>query len=215
MAENVQETRPPEPPPKPPEVPKPTERSNRSENLADPNESRQSAWQDIRNAARSEHTAAKTERDLTAGETGVGAGSGPWFDEGTNHRDGGAVQQTTDGSCVSASGEMLTDGRVTQAELLSELGDWSNLSALRDELNKHDGEGTWTGHYFQDGGEALRQASEGPMAAQVQAPFGRAHMVILEPGENGSFTVRDPNEGSSYDVDGAWVEKYVSGGVFR
>lgn len=305
MAENISETRPPEPLPKPPEVPKPTERPSGSE-ASDGRvpESPQSAQQDARDAARSEHAkaagsraqdglrpepevqtqpdahtategphptpdvqtpldkhttakngpeglerlnahaAARTGRDAsgpqdaTAGEqaeehaaarqsaaaerakaTGdlapVGDGSGPWYDEGTNHREGGAVQQLTEGSCVSASGEMLTDGRITQPELLSELGEWSNLSALREELNNRDGDGTWTGHYFEDGNQALRRASEGPMAAQVQAPFGRAHMVILEPGENESFTVRDPYEGSSYDVDSSWVEKYVAGGVFR
>ncbi|WFE63570.1 hypothetical protein [Micromonospora sp. WMMD714] len=147
--------------------------------------------------------------------TRVGDSSGPWYDAGTNHREGGAVQQETGGSCVSASGEMLTDGRITQSELRTKLGDWSNLTALRNELNNRDGDGTWTGHYFADGDDTLRRASEGPMAAQVQAPRGRAHMVLLEPGENGSFTVRDPFDGSSYDVDGAWVEKYVAGGVFR
>jgi hypothetical protein len=155
----------------------------------------------------------------TAGEardlTRVGDSSGPWYDAGTNHREGGAVQQETGGSCVSASGEMLTDGRITQSELLTKLGDWSNLTALRNELNDRDGDGTWTGHYFVDGSDAVRRAAEGPMAAQVQAPRGPAHMVLLEPGENGSFTVRDPFDGSSYDVDGAWVEKYVAGGVFR
>ncbi|MEU7615632.1 hypothetical protein AB0B27_05945 [Micromonospora rifamycinica] len=150
-------------------------------------------------------------RDLTR----VGDSSGPWYDAGTNHREGGAVQQETGASCVSAAGEMLTEGRITQSELLAELGDGSNLTALRNELNNRDGDGTWTGHYFADGGDALRRASEGPMAAQVQAPGGAAHMVLLEPGENGSFTVRDPFDGSSYDVDGAWVEKYVAGGVFR
>ncbi|MEV6799708.1 hypothetical protein AB0M91_15360 [Micromonospora rifamycinica] len=150
-------------------------------------------------------------RDLTR----VGDSSGPWYDAGTNHREGGAVQQETGASCVSAAGEMLTEGRITQSELLAELGDGSNLTALRNELNNRDGDGTWTGHYFADGGDALRRASEGPMAAQLQAPRGPAHMVLLEPGENGSFTVRDPFDGSSYDVDGAWVEKYVAGGVFR
>ncbi|KWV34640.1 hypothetical protein AWV63_00250 [Micromonospora rifamycinica] len=161
-----------------------------------------------------ESTAAETAaeaRDLTR----VGDSSGPWYDAGTNHREGGAVQQETGGSCVSASGEMLTDGRITQSELLTKLGDWSNLTALRNELNNRDGDGTWTGHYFVDGSDAVRRAAEGPMAAQVQAPRGPAHMVLLEPGENGSFTVRDPFDGSSYDVDGAWVEKYVAGGVFR
>lgn len=59
MAENIQETKPPEPPPKPLEVPKPTEQKpNGSETSAQPQESQHSAQQDARNAASSEHTKA-------------------------------------------------------------------------------------------------------------------------------------------------------------
>lgn len=65
MAENVQEIKPPEPPPKPPEVPKPTEQLNRSEakEHGQPNESQQSAQQDTRDAASSEHAKATNERE--------------------------------------------------------------------------------------------------------------------------------------------------------
>ncbi|MEV6601722.1 hypothetical protein AB0M36_33440 [Actinoplanes sp. NPDC051346] len=65
MAENVQETKPPEPPPKPPEVPKPTERSNGSEvkDAGRSNETQQSAQQDTRNAAQSEHAKATNGRE--------------------------------------------------------------------------------------------------------------------------------------------------------
>ena len=62
MAENVQETKPPEPPPKPPEVPKPTERSSRSEASSEgaggPDESQRSAREDARSAAQAEHAKA-------------------------------------------------------------------------------------------------------------------------------------------------------------
>jgi hypothetical protein len=63
MAENVRETGPPEPPPKPPEVPKPTEQSSRSETLARPDESQESAHRDARQAAQSEHAKATSGGD--------------------------------------------------------------------------------------------------------------------------------------------------------
>lgn len=66
MAENVQETKPPEPPPKPPEVPKPTEQSSRSadkDHQQQPQDSQQSAQQDARNAAQSEHAKATGTRE--------------------------------------------------------------------------------------------------------------------------------------------------------
>lgn len=66
MAENVQETRPPEPPPPPPELPKPTEEQVKAENSADPvgvDESQQEAQQDTRNTAQEEYAKALAEDD--------------------------------------------------------------------------------------------------------------------------------------------------------
>jgi hypothetical protein len=107
---------------------------------------------------------------------------------------------------------LVSDGRVSQGELHSRLGDWSNPMSLRNDLNDRDG-GGWQGHYFASGEDAARKAAEGPMAAVVQAPHGPAHMVMLDSRSDGTFTVRDPYEGSSYDVDRHWVETYVSAGV--
>ncbi|MEU4158103.1 hypothetical protein [Actinoplanes sp. NPDC026670] len=66
MAENVQETRPPEPPPPPPELPKPTEEQVKAENSADPvgvDENQQEAQQDTRNTAQQEYAKALAEDD--------------------------------------------------------------------------------------------------------------------------------------------------------
>ncbi|MEU4241970.1 hypothetical protein [Actinoplanes sp. NPDC026619] len=143
----------------------------------------------------------------------AGSGSGPWFDEGFNHREGGAVKQITDGSCVSAAGEMLSEGRFPQERLLAQLGDWSNPSALSNEMNERDG-GGWKSGYFASPEDAVRKAEDGPMAAVAQVPGG-GHMVMLEPRGDGTFTVRDPYDGGSYDVNSQWIEKYVSAGVWQ
>ncbi|WP_285685807.1 papain-like cysteine protease family protein [Actinoplanes sp. NBRC 103695] len=64
MAENIQETGSPEPPPKPAEVPKPTAQSNRAEAVENPPpESQQSARQDARDSAHSEHRKATGVRE--------------------------------------------------------------------------------------------------------------------------------------------------------
>jgi hypothetical protein len=145
----------------------------------------------------------------------AGSGSGPWVDDGFNHRPGGAVSQSTDGSCVSACGEMLTGGTVSEADLLAKLGDWSNPGALARELNQRAGSEVWQGGYFESGADALEAARRGPTAVILQAPGGNAHAVVVEPLESGNFLVRDPLPGQTYEVTSDWIEQYVAGGVFR
>ncbi|MBO0871270.1 MAG: hypothetical protein J2P15_22175, partial [Micromonosporaceae bacterium] len=140
--------------------------------------------------------------------------SGPWAPARVTP--GGAVTQTLPGSCVSAAGEMLTHGAVSQADLLAELGEWSNPVALRDALNARgiDG-GGWRGGFLTEQ-DALRVASAGPIAAVLMAPGERSmHMVAIEPAGDGTFTVRDPLPGVTYTVDSAWIREFVAGGVFR
>ncbi len=141
--------------------------------------------------------------------------SGPWVNEATNVRRGGSVAQCSGGSCVSAAGEMLTGGSVTEAQLLSRLGEWSDPVALRTELNRLAGSEAWRGGYFTDASEALSAARQGPMAAILQAPGGRGHAVLIEPIARGRFRVRDPLPGVTYEVSASWVRRFVSGGVFR
>jgi hypothetical protein len=123
MAENIQETRPPEPPPKPPEVPSPIEQPNRSkaEDHGQPNESQQSAQQDTRNAAHSAHalatsgrepdglrptpdfqvrldahTAAKAEHDTAAPQDSAGAQRPQGSSAAQRSRDSGSLQRPQD-----------------------------------------------------------------------------------------------------------------------
>ena len=155
---------------------------------------------------------------LLAGESvGVGGfleGAGPWAAEAVNVTEGGAVLQSTAGSCVAACGEMLSGGAMSQAEFLAQLGEWSNPGALAEALNALEGVTTWEGGYFASAADAVVAAQEGQMGAVLQAPFLPAHMVILEPGEAGMFLVRDPAIGGTYEVAVEWITKYVAGGVW-
>ena len=142
--------------------------------------------------------------------------AGPWVAEATNVAEGGVVLQSTEGSCVPACGEILTGGATSEAQLLFELGEWSTPGALADALNALTGSGAWAAGYFASGADALTVARSGGMAATVPADGLPAHMVVIEPGaEAGTFVVRDPGIGGTYDVTAGWIEKYVSGGVWR
>jgi hypothetical protein len=141
--------------------------------------------------------------------------SGPWVKEATNVEKGGAVAQSRPGSCVAACGEMLTGGSVSEARLLEQLGEDSNPKALADALNSRERRTAWRGGYFPDESWSVAAARRGPMAAVLQAPRGGAHMVVIEPAADGQFLVRDPIPGVTYQVTPAWIEKFVSGGVFK
>ena len=154
---------------------------------------------------------------LAAAEVGAFLeGAGPWVAEATNITEGGTILQSAGGSCVSACGEILTDGAMSEAQFLGELGEWSNPGALADALNAQAGSGVWESGYFATGADALSVAEQGEMAATLQAPGLPAHMVVIEPGaEAGTFVVSDPGIGGTYEVTAEWIEKYVSGGVWR
>ena len=141
----------------------------------------------------------------------VGGGSGPWVDDAlTAPRPGAVRPQSAGGSCVSACGEVLSGGARTESQLLGALGEWSNPQALAREL----GSG-WTGGGFGSGADAVAAANRGPMGAVLQAPGGPGHMVVTSPLGGGRFQVLDPFDGTGYVVDSSWIERYVSGGVFR
>jgi hypothetical protein len=53
------------------------------------------------------------------------------------------------------------------------------------------------------------------MGATLQMPGVPSHMVVIEPEEGAGFLVRDPSFGGTYEVTRDWIERYVSGGVFR
>src|SRR5262249_57257003 len=153
---------------------------------------------------------------LLAGESvgvdGFLEGAGPWVADAVNVTEGGAVLQSTAGSCVAACGEMLSGGAMSQAEFLAQLGEWSNPGALAEALNALEGVTTWEGGYFASAADAVVAAQEGQMGAVLQAPFLPAHMVVLEPGEAGMFLVRDPAIGGTDEGAVERISKHVAGG---
>lgn len=155
---------------------------------------------------------------LAGAEDGIGAilpGAGPWMAEGTNVVEGAALSQSLVGSCVSACGEILSSGAMSEAEFLAEIGEWSNPGALADTLNALEGAGAWQGGYFAEAADAVAAAEQGQMAAVLQAPGMAAHMVVIEPAaEAGTFIVSDPAVGATYEVTAEWIAKWVAGGVW-
>jgi hypothetical protein len=85
---------------------------------------------------------------------------------------------------------MLTEGAVTEAQLLEKLGEWSNPTELAKELNQVQGAKSWKSGYFETG----EDAQQGRMGAVLQAPGGRRHMVSIEPleAENSGLRIRCP-----------------------
>lgn len=151
------------------------------------------------------------------GLEGVGAlveGAGPWVAEATNLTEGAALAQSTAGSCVSACGEILSEGAMSEAEFLSQLGEWSNPGELAEALNSLEGAGTWQGGYFANAESAVAAAEQGEIGAVLQAPGLPGHMVVISPGEAGTFLVQDPGIGATYEVTADWIAQWVSGGVF-
>ncbi len=148
---------------------------------------------------------------------GSRAGAGPWVGEATDIVDGGAFVQCADGSCVSAAGQLVTGGRVTETQLLDRLGEWADPRDLLTALNSIDGAGAWEGGLFSSAEDALRMVNRGPAVAVLQAPRAPAHAVMIEPltGAAGQYRVYDTGIGATYRVDSAWVERWVSGGVYR
>lgn len=154
---------------------------------------------------------------LEAAITSVGAaleGAGPWVGEASNLAEGGAIAQSLAGSCVSACGEMLSGGAMSEAGFLQQLGEWSNAGSLADALNAFEGSANWEGGLFASAEDAVAAAQQGQMGATLQAPYLPSHMVVIEPGEAGMFLVRDPAIGGTYEVTLEWIAKWVSGGVF-
>lgn len=140
-----------------------------------------------------------------------GKESGPWVFDAKNVKLGGAISQSKPGSCISAAGSMLVDGQYSEAELLGQLGEWSDPTSLAAELNRRAGSKVWTGGYVADGRPLVQR---GKVVAVLHAgPAG--HAVVIEPMGPGKYFVRDPLPGATYEVDDAWVEKYVAGGVWR
>ncbi len=149
---------------------------------------------------------------LSAGAFTKGA---PWLNGVSKYTEGGTFLQCGE-SCVSATGQILTDGEVTEQQLVQQLGQPADPLALPQALNQLGNSGQWTGSYFESGEQALNQANQGQLGAVLQAPGVSPHMVTISPitGSN-MFLVADTGVGATYQVTSSWIQQYVSAGVWR
>jgi hypothetical protein len=157
----------------------------------------------------------------TLSKSGIGVGEmgiGPWGKGVTNVVDGTPFVQCGNGSCVSATAQVLTNGAVTEAQVLARIGEWADPLKLPGILNElAPGTRPWIGSYFDSAEDALKVANQGSMGAVLQAPGIGAHMVTISPIQEsrGTFRVQDTGFGKTYDVTANWIRQFVSGGVWK
>ena len=154
----------------------------------------------------------------TAGTAGSSVNVGPWSKGITNVVENGTFTQCGNGSCVSATAQVLTNGTVTEAQVVARIGEWADPLKLPGVLNDlAPGSTPWRGGYFGSSADAVTIANKGPMGAVLQAPGEAAHMVTISPvpGSPGMFRVQDTGAGKTYDVSASWIGKYVVGGVWK
>lgn len=152
------------------------------------------------------------------GGVGSSVNVGPWSKGITNVVENGTFTQCGNGSCVSATAQVLTNGTVTEAQVVARIGEWADPLKLPGVLNDlAPGSTPWRGGYFGSSADAVTIANRGPMGAVLQAPGEAAHMVTISPvpGSPGMFRVQDTGVGKTYDVPASWIGKYVVGGVWK
>ena len=146
--------------------------------------------------------------DAAADLLGGGGPSGPWVPKGV--RPGGAVAQSLPGSCGAACAEMLSEGALTEGEVVGQIGEWTTPDQVAASLGEE-----WTGGFFESGADALTVARSGTTAGLLWAPGMRAgHFVVIEATEGG-FLIRDPLPGVNYTVNSSWIQRWVAGGVWK
>lgn len=161
-------------------------------------------------------TAREAIADIAAAADPAGGPGGDW--EVQNEVPGTAVKQITDGSCVSAAGEMLTWGQHSQEAIHARLGDWSDSGSLARHLNE-EGDGQWIGGYIGHQFDKIVELKRLWLAEMFPKGGGgnKAHHAVVVVGvEDGVVTIRDPWEGSSYTMSLADFQyRWTGVGVVR
>jgi hypothetical protein len=128
----------------------------------------------------------------------AGAG-GPWPTE--DEQPGGAVGQSTDMSCVSASGELLSQGTLKQSDLIAAIGDPASLEQLRDQFNQAGvgGSSAWkAGALPSDDLYSALVGTGRPFIAEMKNPnLSVAHAVVVTGGDGDHIQIADPADGGS------------------
>lgn len=109
------------------------------------------------------------------------------------------IRQLNDDSCVSAAGEMLSEGRLSQNALIDKLGERPNIL----DLVKHLGP-EWTSQAKSF--KSLAEVSNKPWAAELLENAGTdleksLHVIVIEGlSPTSNLIVRDPWEGTKYEM---------------
>ncbi|NHZ36755.1 hypothetical protein [Massilia rubra] len=134
----------------------------------------------------------------------------PWLDEVSNRVPEGTLSQFENESFVSATAQSITNG-VTEAQMVKEIGEWSNAETLPKQPNAWKANNAvWGGGMVSEQNTVLL-ANRGIIGAELQVPRQKAHMVAIESiaGALGQFRILDAGIGATYTVNKAW-KKYVS-----
>lgn len=133
--------------------------------------------------------------------TDLGKVREPYNWEAINERfSSDVVRQFNEDSCISAVGDMLSEGKVTQQELIARLGERPDITDLVDIL----GTG-WTSE--KRSFKSLAEIGEhGPWAAELMENSGTElekslHTVMVDGvNSSGNVVIRDPWEGTTYEM---------------
>ena len=110
------------------------------------------------------------------------------------------VRQSTPVSCHSACGEMLSDGRITQAQLLEVLGEGMKTPQQVFETLDSFQVGHYRSRLFEPETQYEILLYARFMAFVYAADQGNLHAVVVEVNSSGRLTVLDPWDGTKYDV---------------
>jgi hypothetical protein len=141
----------------------------------------------------------------------LAAGYGHW--QRLDAQEGGAVGQFSKVSCVSACGEMLSEGEKSQSELVSQIGAPAAMADLPAALGPE-----WKGALVEPVPNAVDIAVDhAPCGVGMfdRSEGGMEHMVILDgQDENGLLMIRDPQDGGvTYKMERAEFENHWNGAL--
>lgn len=130
----------------------------------------------------------------------------PWprLDE----RNGGAVPQLRPDSCVAACAEMLSEARISQAQVIERLGTPSSLTLLPPLLGRG-----WRAGYVRPGDLPRLLGLGRPFGAELNPGGILSHAVVVDgPKADGLVAIRDPDEGGrSYAMSAEDLLRYWTG----
>lgn len=135
--------------------------------------------------------------------------------------DSTVIKQSNDVSCVSAVGEMLANHyglNITQAEILENIGVWSNAEALAKFLNSKETrkDVEWIGGSFPFEPKFIKGISTDVWAAMLRQGEPMGHAVLIGGiDESGLIIIKDPFDQATYKMTDLKLYAVLSEFVLR